>query len=349
LPAHDLTDPALPAPSVSHGDTTGRSAKEYSPQIRVEHLPPGAPLPSGLLAVVRFGTPGTAGLQAGAPLQIDVQLAPLRASAPCVELWYGTGPVRTGRSGLVRYACDDHFLFAAIEEDERTRGGILPTAEAVYADIRRFQEQSPYPHLLRIWNYLDAINEGDGDLERYREFCVGRARGLSSAAVESYPAATAVGRKSTTHQLQVFWLASRQPGTAVENPRQVSAYRYPRDHGPVSPSFSRATLTADGTVLISGTASIVGHVSQHDEQPLEQLEETLRNLTALRQQAGQSQAPGAQDLLKVYVRDPAWLEPVAARLDRLYPGNDVIYLAADICRRELLLEVESVRRSDGAA
>jgi chorismate lyase / 3-hydroxybenzoate synthase len=342
-----MTDPASPGPTVSHNSTLEQLPTDGRPtRIRVEHLRLDAPLPPDLLAVVRFGTSPAAGPEPGTRLDINVQLQPLCDSAPHTELWYATGPVRTGRSGLVRYACDDHFLFAAVEVDERSHGGIRQAAAAAYAAIRHFQQHSSYPHLLRIWNYLDAINAGDDDLERYREFCVGRAQGLSSLLDERYPAATAIGRHHTTHQLQVFWLAGRQPGTAVENPRQVSAYRYPRVHGPVSPSFSRATLTADGTVLISGTASIVGHASQHDDDPLEQLEETLRNLQALTAQAGRSQAaaPG-QDLLKVYVRDPALLEPVAARLEQLYPGNDAIFLAADICRRELLLEIECVRRA----
>jgi chorismate lyase/3-hydroxybenzoate synthase len=34
-----------------------------------------------------------------------------------------------------------------------------------------------------MWNYLDAINENDGDEERYRQFCLGRARGLGAVAV----------------------------------------------------------------------------------------------------------------------------------------------------------------------
>ena len=48
-----------------------------------------------------------------------------------------------------------------------------------------------------MWNYLDAINEGDGDAERYRQFCVGRARGLGRPNGKRLPAATAIGRQQT--------------------------------------------------------------------------------------------------------------------------------------------------------
>jgi chorismate lyase/3-hydroxybenzoate synthase len=287
-----------------------------------------------VLTAVRFGASGTA---PEAPLCIDVGLDPL-LGPPVVELWPAQGEVRTGH-GIVRYAHDDHYLFAVIEEDERAHGGVLPTAEVVYAAIREFQHRSPFPHLLRMWNYMDQINEGAGDMERYRQFCVGRGRGLGNAYGGPYPAATAIGRQRGDHLLQVFWLAGRIPGTAVENPRQVSAYQYPRVHGSVSPTFSRATRAPDGTVLVSGTASIVGHISRHHDDAMEQLEETVRNLQALPTQAASKQP----DLLKVYVRDPALAQPVAQRLRELYPQSEAIFVVADVCRKELLIEIEAIR------
>jgi chorismate lyase / 3-hydroxybenzoate synthase len=337
LQAHDRTDPSL-----ARSNALEEAAPTAIPtRIRVEYHRPDAPAPSGVLAAVCFGQPSRVSL---APLEIDVQLAVLQG-ASTAELWYANGPVHTGRAGIVRYAHDDHFLFAAIEEDERSHGGICSTAEIAYAAIQRFQQQSDFPHLLRMWNYLDAINEGAGDMERYRQFCVGRARALADGKNMIYPAATAIGRQGSTHRLQVFWLAGRHPGAAVENPRQVSAYHYPRVHGPVSPSFSRATLVGDGTVLVSGTASIVGHVSQHHDDALEQLEETLRNLHALTAHTGASPAASSpqRELLKVYVRDPALVEPIAARLRQSHPHSEAIFLAADVCRRELLVEIEIVR------
>jgi len=366
--------------------------------IRVEYrtLDPLAPLPTDVLAAIHFGPrqPPAASRGRSPALEIDVGLLPLQQPAP-TELWFSRGPVRSGRAGSVRYACDDHFMFAVIEEPESAHSGICAASEAVYAALRRFQERSPFPHLLRIWNYLDGINEGTGDMERYRQFCVGRARGLSleetsaaagenGASLRHYPAATGIGHQRRTHHVQVFWLAARHPGIAIENPRQVSAYRYPRIHGPVSPHFSRATLAADGTLLVSGTASIVGHASRHHDDALAQTEEILRNLTELRAQANawaneradepakesaneagvgsvhaaaDPDAPvragpepeyasrSSQDLMKVYLRDPALLTPVATHLRRSWPGHQILFLAGDICRRELLLEIEGIQPS----
>src|SRR3546814_21186144 len=90
-----------------------------------------------------------------------------------------------------------------------------------------FVGASQTPHLLRVWNYLDAITFGDGDAERYREFCVGRARGLGDFDTHALPAATAIGRCDDARVVQVYWLAASTHGTTAENPRPVSAYRYP--------------------------------------------------------------------------------------------------------------------------
>jgi chorismate lyase / 3-hydroxybenzoate synthase len=292
-----------------------------------------------LLAAIRFGIRAP---PVDAALRIDVELEPLN-DPDCLELWPASGGIVAGTDGALRYARDDHHLIGVIECDEREHGGIAGAAEWTYAAIRRFQRHSPYPHLLRIWNYFDAINEGTGDLERYRQFCVGRARGLGDTAAELYPAASAIGRKVTTHRLQVYWLAARASGACVENPRQVSAYRYPREHGPSPPSFARAMEVADGSLLISGTASIVGHESQHHGDPVAQVAETIRNLKALTTTSATARTAAQQTaLLKVYLREPAQRAAIEQQLRHAWPNVTLLFLAADICRRELLLEIEGI-------
>lgn len=340
----ELTDEVLP-----RGAAEQPVAHDSSGGLRVEHrlLTADSDLPAGLLAAVRFGPNAGTADESVAPLCIDVELQPLHTPTP-TELWWANGPVELGQAGLIRYAHDDQHLFGVIEVDERDfSGGIEEAAAVAYSAMRRFQQQATFPHLLRIWNYMDAINQGAGDLERYRRFCVGRVRGLGDAAAESYPAATAIGRQHCTHRLQVYWLAGRMPGKPIENPRQVSAYQYPRAHGPVSPSFARATLTSDGALLISGTASIVGHVSQHGDDPMAQLDETLRNLATLTHHPDANGAHArTHGLFKVYVRDAAQAAAIAERLQQEQPQNgreNVIFLAADICRSELALEIECLQ------
>jgi chorismate lyase/3-hydroxybenzoate synthase len=335
LPANKLT---AEAPRISDRNTS--TNLDCNASIRVTYgLPVGN---EDLLAAIYFGRSRAT----HHVLSIEVRLESLIGS-PHAELWWADGPVQRGHAGAIRYASDARHLFGVIELDEREYGGIANATAFAYEAIANFQAQSGFPHLLRMWNYFDAINEGAGDLEQYRQFCIGRSRGLGLGALDAsaFPAATAIGHQQETHQLQVFWLASKTPGTAIENPRQVSAYRYPRQHGPVSPTFARATVAADGTLLISGTASIVGHSSVHDDNTIAQLDETLRNLSALRALA--TTAPAARTLFKVYVRDAAHADSIATRLRCSVPAKfqpcEVIYLAADICRRELLVEIEALQ------
>src|SRR3546814_7354125 len=84
---------------------------------------------------------------------------------------------------------------------------------------------------------------------------------------------------SSSDLVQVYWLAARTPGTPVENPRQVSAYRYPRQYGPQQPSFARAMLPPPGSampLLLSGTASVVGHATAHVGELLAQDRKSTR-------------------------------------------------------------------------
>src|SRR5256884_6481225 len=101
-----------------------------------------------------------------------------------------------------------------------------------------------YPHLLRVWNYLPDINRDSHGTERYRQFNSARQQVLREcgrALTGNVPAASALGAASDS-PLVVYFLAARTAPTFLENPRQVSAYHYPRQYGSHSPLFSRATL-----------------------------------------------------------------------------------------------------------
>ncbi len=307
-------------------------------------LAPGSMLPPDALAAVVFGPSANGACD---PRCIHVDLKPLRGAGG-IEVWRAAGRVETGRAGLVRFAADADHLAGLIELDEREHGGLAPAAERAYAAIQRFQASSAHPHLLRVWNYFDAINRGVADSERYKQFCVGRARGLASCPASRYPAATAIGRRDGEPRLQVFWLAGRTAGAPLENPRQVSAYHYPRRYGPAAPTFARAMLVDHRLLLISGTASIVGHASRHANSLAAQIDESLANLQSLLAHAT-AVAPalparwGERTLFKVYLRNGAAADEAAAHLARSLPvGAQCLILEADICRSELLVEIDCV-------
>lgn len=141
----------------------------------------------------------------------------------------------------------------------------------------------------------------------------------------------------------------REPALRIENPRQVSAFAYPSQYGPRSPTFTRAALLRQAVgemLLISGTASIVGHQTLHIGDVVAQTRESLANIGVLLEQAKQAGSQAAfklQDLLyRVYIRHAADYPPVRAELERQVPGIRAVYVQADICRQDLLVEIEGL-------
>jgi chorismate lyase/3-hydroxybenzoate synthase len=257
-----------------------------------------------------------------------------------IECWQsdeivGSGSVSAGTACNIRFTTSRSHLFAALEINEFAYGGLRAAARAGYEQLLAFQANSKWPAILRIWNYLDAINAVENGIERYREFCIGRLEGMGDG-FESFPAASAIGRRDGNRMLQLIWIAAKTPGIAVENPRQISAYRYPERYGPTPPSFSRA-VQHDNALIISGTASIVGHETLHSGDAIAQLEEANRNLHATA--SASSVVGGSLRAIKGYVRHPSAIEPLMT-MTKNAPDAAPAALLADICRSDLLIELE---------
>jgi len=325
--------------------------------------------PEGVLGGALFGG------QAGEPRPVGseprfpvarVALPVLGGERGALEIWRVGTEVRAGTHGRVRYTFSQEILFGslAIHEDEPTlaaavsgeRTRLYAATYEAYRGIFATLAEAGFPHLVRVWNYLPDITVEMQGQERYRQFNSARQEALKAcgrAVAGNVPAASALGAASGS-ALVIYFLASRVAPTLIENPRQVSAYHYPEQYGPASPSFSRAAVLAGqhgATLFISGTASIVGHRTLHAGDPVAQTREALRNIEALLGEA--RTALGAQLALaalayKVYIRDPRDLPAIRAALqDAIGPRAAALYLQADICRRDLAVEIEAVGRHAG--
>lgn len=307
------------------------------------------------LAVVAFDEATPA---AGDPRLVTMPLRLLlpEGGTPPVEVWQVEGEVRHGRDGDLAWAQGGGYLMLSLRVDETRHGGPAGAAEHAYARLAAGARVHGYEHWLRAWNYLAAINDGEGDEERYRQFSQGRARGIAGLAPERFPAATAIGRLDGRAELVVYALFGRNAGVPVENPRQVSAWRYPRQYGPTPPSFARAMRlgTRPATLLISGTASVVGHRTVHD-QARRQMQETLLNLQALVRAGGvaSDDSParplgGNEHSFKLYVRDAADAGRLLPLLEQAgITRQQLLVLAGHICRQDLLVEIDGVMVAAG--
>lgn len=247
-------------------------------------------------------------------------------------------PVRQlGPAGLVEVLTADDLLFGAITAKDSKP--LEEISRDVYRELIARVRDAGFPYFVRVWNFVGSINEVE-ERERYQLFCAGRHDAFVSAGYHhdvDLPAASAVGMPG--RGLITYFLAAREPGEQVENPRQVAAYNYPPQYGAKSPSFSRATVWRD-LVFVSGTSSVLGHATVHEGDVDGQLDETLSNIEVVLGRTGRT----LRDVTaaKTYVRNAADYEAISARLAGVFPVN--LYLEADICRQDLLLEIECVAR-----
>ncbi|MFK8014588.1 MAG: hypothetical protein AB8G17_03950 [Gammaproteobacteria bacterium] len=257
------------------------------------------------------------------------------------ETWRCEGTPQRLCAGRVNAITCGGYLMAAAQIDT---DDLRADTYEVYQQLLDFIHAQGFHDIVRIWNTVPDINGGDGDQERYKQFCLGRAEAFDAAhmAQRQPPAATAVG-SAPEQPLRVFILAALQAPQLVENPRQVSAFAYPRVYGPRSPSFSRASLLdthGRRQMFLSGTAAIVGHESQHEGDDSRQINVLLENIRTLIRNADLADASAT---LRVYVRDMKLAQTVREHMAALTNQPErLVILAADICRRELLVEVDGV-------
>ncbi len=287
--------------------------------------------------------------------QAHLRTPVLGSDDPVVELWSGRHAARDDTIGATRCRHNGEVSFATVSVPVSDRGddALGAATYTAYRSLLDALQAAGYSHLLRVWNSIPGINVDAGGLERYRRFNLGRYKAYEESNQPTQtgaPAACALG--SFGGPLVLYCLAAKVPADSIENPRQVSAYRYPQQYGPRAPSFSRAALWRgnehqSNVLFVSGTASVVGHQTLHLGDVAAQARETLANLESVVAEAVRN---GAQDVatlsdlkLKAYIRRPGDTPVVRGVLvEHGLDADAVLYLHADICRADLLVEIEAI-------
>jgi chorismate lyase / 3-hydroxybenzoate synthase len=305
----------------------------------------------------------------GAAPPLPEWAATLFEPAPPSGLGTGNTELRKARAGellLTTVVVHEAVSLSAAEFRAATAAAYHELLDAVGPD------SSP----VRLWNYIPGILAPLGSHpHRYMAFNAGRhdAYERRYGSRKSFPEmlATATGIGHGGADLVIHAIAAARPGIAIENPRQVPAYLYSRRYGPLPPCFARATLLARPGqdtrywVLVGGTSSVFGEDSAHHGDLASQARETLHNLEALLGRSLEiapriagaapsgSKAPsgsreGAPTLarfrhLRVYFPSRVDHAEVAAMVEPRFPQLDSLeYVVADLCRPELMIEIEGV-------
>jgi enamine deaminase RidA (YjgF/YER057c/UK114 family) len=117
------------------------------------------------------------------------------------------------------------------------------------------------------------------------------------------------------------------------------------------PQFERAVFLADSkdtTLFVSGTASIIGQDTIGIDDVEKQTIVTLENINKLTDARRIGHLVGNSDasagnliLLRVYIKKQDDFAKVVAICHERFPGVPTIYIEADICRDNLLVEIEA--------
>jgi hypothetical protein len=225
-------------------------------------------------------------------------------------------------------------------------------------------EQMSLNNVVRQWNYIGDILTVREGYQNYQIFNEVRSEYYHSYRnIKGYPAATGVGTK---HGGVILDFRALKPHGSVmikpvENPNQINAYNYEQqvlkgvaDKGRTvkhPPQFERGLLLAnnqDSTLFISGTASIIGQVTIGIDDIEKQTIITIENIMKLSDpvRLGKLVAKpipyrGKYSLLRVYIKRQSDFNLVRQICDSYFPEIPAIYIEADICRDDLLIEIEA--------
>lgn len=217
--------------------------------------------------------------------------------------------------------------------------------------------------IVRQWNYIgNIVGERDGK-QRYQEFNDARTRYYAKAAWSNgYPAATGIG--ASYEGIIVGCIAFKKSGTCakaiypIDNPLQVAAHVYSKsvlidnaaDAVKSTPKFERAKLieTSHGVCcFVSGTAAIRGEQSEDASSARLQTIKTIENIEHLvspenlvRYGCAPHELKYAQ--LQAFIKRAEDYDEVRAVIEQAYPQVPTVYTIADVCRKELLVEIEGI-------
>lgn len=219
-----------------------------------------------------------------------------------------------------------------------------------------------FKDLIRQWNYiggiLDQRMEAKGLTQNYQEFNEVRRHWYKNHSLDSdFPAATGIGANDQGINLEVIAgrVGKDYQLLSLKNPYQLDAHQYSENqligHGvKATPLFERGKIVYhknQGHIWVSGTAAIRGEESV-EGSVVDQTRITCENIDNLIQEdnliRSGLQAAKYQTFplyIRGYVKYGSDGPLVKEFIDKRYPGAISHILEADVCREELLVEIEA--------
>jgi enamine deaminase RidA (YjgF/YER057c/UK114 family) len=285
--------------------------------------------------------------------------------------------VRPGREARVFYKRHRELPYLVIES-QGLRSLYLSGARAISPEAGTSQqsdeifscledifslENMDISSITRQWNYIEKIVKTSDGHQHYQDFNESRSRFYGKTTwVNAYPAATGVGVSCAGVMIDLDALDPVEGEVeivALNNSLQVPAHAYSpsvligkEDNNTTrktTPKFERAKVVlsgGSGLVYVSGTAAIRGEMSLHNTGVEEQTRITLENIEHLisKETLAVAEIESNENArlvsLRVYLKNKSDFEKSKRIIDEKYADVPSVYLMGDVCREELLVEIE---------
>ena len=228
-------------------------------------------------------------------------------------------------------------------------------------------EEMEFSDVVRQWNFIENILQispnGVGPKQNYQIFNDVRTEFYNRSNYKNgYPAATGIGMSSGGVILEFIAVTNSETNSIIplKNPRQIDAHQYTNKvlvgagrEIKATPKFERAkVLVAENChkVFISGTAAILGENTINDNNVETQTEITIDNIDSLISSQNMNThgilmyGKTAKEYIRVYVKDEKEIPKVKQVCEKRWGNIQALYLVSDICRDDLLVEIEGIGR-----
>jgi len=225
-------------------------------------------------------------------------------------------------------------------------------------------ENLNFSDIIRQWNYIENIVGYTSNMQHYQIFNDVRSTYYEkSDFVNGYPAATGIGMNcgGVIIDFIAFKPANSTRIIPIHSPVQVNAHQYSINvldkyactvgSNPTTPKFERAKVVINdsmGILFVSGTAAIKGELSYNQNNIEVQTQMTVDNVQKLVEfdNLKKHNILDCYEIIpheyRVYIKRKEDYFVAKNIIDKTIGNVPVLYLMADICRQELLIEIEAV-------
>jgi hypothetical protein len=217
-------------------------------------------------------------------------------------------------------------------------------------------------HIVRQWNYIGNITDFENGNQHYQLFNNARTEFYKNVDFENgYPAATGISMSLKSVFVSVLAIVPT-PETiiaAIDNSLQIPAYKYSEsvlvegktEQLKTTPKFERGKFITNGKsriFYVSGTAAIRAEQSTNPNDAALQTCQTIENINFLISNKNIEQYTNEKNVylslnsIRVYVKRCEDYPIIKVEVEKAWPNVTAIYLLAEVCRTELLVEIEGI-------